>query len=144
MNFNNAINHYQVLNYNCSNTIEPNINNNNINQINNFNTPNKDNIYNSNNMNYNKFSTLSINNINELTKMITNITLKKNKIIKEVSYESMDVEMKIKNGYRYPIYPNVAHGDTMLLYYKLLFQLDHNLFLDYYLKEFLNLYHNIH
>ena len=25
----------------------------------------------------------------------------------------MDVEMKIKNGYRYPIYPNVAHGDTM-------------------------------
>ena len=148
LNFNNTINHYQVLNYNYSNTIEPNINNNNINQINNFNTPNKDNIYNSNNMNYNKFSTLSINNINELTKMITNITLKKNKIIKEVSYESMDVEMKIKNGYRYPIYPNVAHGDTMcdiqLLYYKVLFQLDHNLLLDYYLKEFLNPYHNIH
>ena len=80
LNFNNTINHYQVLNYNYSNTIEPNINNNNINQINNFNTPNKDNIYNSNNMNYNKFSTLSINNINELTKMITNITLKKIKL----------------------------------------------------------------
>ena len=42
LNFDNIINHYQILNYNYSNTIEPLINNNNIKLINNINQTSKD------------------------------------------------------------------------------------------------------
>ena len=49
-----------------------------------------------------------------MNQTITNITLKyKNINKKEVLYESEDVDKKIQKGYRYPIYPNVAQGDTM-------------------------------
>ena len=111
MNFDNIINHYQILNYNYSNTIETLINNNNIKLINNINQTSKDKLDINKNANIN---TISYNNIKELTKMIANITLKyKNINKKEVSYESEDVDTKIQKGYRYPIYPNVIHGDTM-------------------------------
>lgn len=93
LNFDNIINHYQLLNYNYNITIEPTLNNNNIKLNDNLKQTFKDKLYINKNTNNN---TITFSNITELTKMIKNITLKyKNINKKEILYESEDVDKKI-------------------------------------------------
>ena len=89
LNFDNIINHYQLLNYNYNITIEPTLNNNNIKLNDNLKQTFKDKLYINKNTNNN---TITFSNIT-----ITNITLKyKNINKKEVLYESDDYKYNSK------------------------------------------------